>query len=60
MLGDMTYCVSPDCEVKCWRHLSHFKDKIPPGTIISQADFSGYCRDYIREVLEEVEKKDEN
>lgn len=60
MIADVTYCVSPDCKVKCWRHLSHFKDKIPPGTIISQSDFSGVCPTYLRaalEVAEEMEKK---
>ena len=56
-MADMTYCISKDCETKCYRHLSNYN--FPAGTIISISDFSGICRAYIQEVLEEVEKKDD-
>lgn len=53
-MTDITYCVSPDCENRCERHLSENIDKIPIGDYVTVSDLSGVCREYISELVEEV------
>lgn len=50
---DITYCSNTDCQNKeCDRHPS-LLDGLPPGTMVSMADFGGTCRDYIFQIFEE-------
>lgn len=52
---DMTFCVNTDCNhEECKRHRSHLEG-IPAGTIVSIADFGGVCREYICDIVEEIE-----
>ena len=51
-LKDITWCASPDCVIKCERHIT--RCKVEPHELVSIADFSGVCREYIRKVLDEV------
>lgn len=56
---DVTYCSATDCQNKvCTRHprvLEALKDSsIMAGAAVSVADFSGTCRDYIRQLVEEA------
>ena len=56
---DITWCNSPDCADKCDRHISKCKAQV--GDLISIADFSTVCPDYMRVVLnifDEVEVHD--
>lgn len=56
---DITYCTATDCQNKdCERHskvLEALKESaIMVGATVSVADFSGTCRDYIRQLVEEA------
>lgn len=55
---DVTYCVNADCKNRrCDRHLSVLKkvQRRFPGAMVSVADFSGTCREYIRQLVDEEE-----
>ena len=58
MNKDITWCTSPDCKEKCKYHISNYVSKNPSPVrkkeMVSIADFSGVCREYIRQVLDEV------
>lgn len=53
MNKDITWCASPDCKVRCERHIFNCKQEV--GEMVSIADFSGVCRDYIRRIVEEID-----
>lgn len=43
-MNDLTWCCSPDCPVKCERHITNYPVK-DTSELVSIADFSGVCRD---------------
>lgn len=52
---DITFCVNTYCDrTDCYRHRSKL-DGVPSGTMISIADFGGECREYICDIVEEIE-----
>lgn len=54
---DITYCYNTDCKnKKCSRHPSVLRviKRRFPGAMVSVADFSGTCMEYIRQLVEEV------
>lgn len=55
---DITYCGNADCKNRrCERHPSMLAEvrRRFPCAMVSVADFSGSCIDYIREIVEENE-----
>lgn len=57
MNKDITWCASPDCVIKCDRHITRCEAK--QGEYVSVADMSEVCRTYIGQVVDEV-KGDNN
>ena len=51
-MTDITWCASPDCVIKCDRHIT--RCDADPNVLVSTADFSGVCRTYIGKVVDEV------
>ena len=62
MLNDMTYCANVDCPIKeCERHQDQLKKYYSNrNKIISIADFSGVCEDYIGHLIYEEKLKEGN
>lgn len=56
-MNDLTWCCSPDCPVKCEQHITNYPIK-DVSELVSIADFSGVCREYIGRVLAQVEDGD--
>lgn len=57
---DVTYCDNAGCPFKdCEIHLVHTK-KFPVGTMISVANYSGTCRQYIGWLVDEVSKEEKD
>ena len=54
MNKDITWCASADCKNKCERHITKCDAK--PHEYVTVSDLSGVCREYIRQVLEEVKE----
>ena len=53
-MTDVTWCVSKDCPSEdCRIHIRQCK--VQPGELVSMADFSDVCRDYIGWVLAKIE-----
>ncbi len=53
---DITYCSYQGCPIKeCERHPAVLKEvrRRNPGAMVSLADFSGSCREYIRWLIEQ-------
>lgn len=42
-MNDLTWCCSPDCPVKCERHITNYPVK-DVSELVSIADFTGMCR----------------
>lgn len=55
-MKDLTWCISSSCTSICERHISNYDAE--PGEMVSISDFSGICRNYIQQVIEEVEDED--
>ncbi len=56
-MADITYCSCVECINKeCGRHPCHLS-KMENARYVSIADFGGTCRDYIHQVLIEVEQE---
>ena len=54
MYKDITWCESPDCTIKCERHITRCDAK--PWELVSVADFSGVCRTYIGKIVGEAKE----
>ena len=53
---DITYCTCYECDIECERHPKH----IPKGQKEAVfADFCGICKPYLRSVLKEIIKNEE-
>lgn len=53
-LDNITFCANTDCKnKKCDRHPS-LLEGLPKGTMVSMANFGDTCRDYIRQIVEEI------
>ena len=54
---DITFCVNGHCRnTLCERHPDKLR-LVPAGSYVSIADFGGVCREYIADVLEEIENE---
>lgn len=51
-MTDITWCASPDCVIKCERHITRCNAE--PNELVSIADFSGVCRMYIGHIVESI------
>ncbi len=58
-MADITYCVAQCSHTKCERHNSKIAELAKHGQkYVSIADFAPVCREYIYDVLREVEKNE--
>lgn len=55
-MRDITWCVSKDCKNKCERHTKNCS--VESDIMVSIADFSRICRNYIGQIIDEINKKE--